>query len=199
MKGKGKGQDPNRDTAWFPPNPYKGKDKGQKGFWKGGKGKGAYSVDDDWSSGYREYSFDAPLLLGCLTEEAAGEWTTVKPKKAARQPNPTGRSPAGCPCHIHTGRHDVLNSSDHGFSDYDRNVPLMMVTDLEEGDVPPRVASPGGAVFVHEAATAKEKGRENADSPGGAVFVHEAATVKEKMYFDWLLEKYRHQHKEMIA
>ena len=32
MKGKGKGQDPNRDTAWFPPNPYKGKGKGQKGF-----------------------------------------------------------------------------------------------------------------------------------------------------------------------
>ena len=34
---------------------------------------------------------------------------------------------------------------------------LMVVANLEEGDVPPMVASPGGAVFVHETATAKEK------------------------------------------
>ena len=176
MKGKGKGQDPN--TAWFPPNPYKGKGKGQKGFYKGGKGKGAYSVDDDWSSGCSGYSFDAPLLLGCLTEEAASEWTTVNPKKAAKQPNPNGRGPAGCPCHIPSGRYDVLNSNDHDYSDYDRHVPLMMVANLEEGDVPPKVAGPGGGVFVHEAPTAKDQKREDADSRDGVVFVNEAATVK---------------------
>ena len=48
MKGKDKGQ----DMTWFPPVPNKGKGKGQKGFWKGGKGKGVYAVDDDWSAGY---------------------------------------------------------------------------------------------------------------------------------------------------
>ena len=93
MKGKGKGQ----DVAWFPPSPNKGKGKGQKGFWKGGKGKGAYSVDDDWSAGYSGYSYDAPLLLGSLTEEAAGEWIIVNPKKASRPPNPKGQEPDWLP------------------------------------------------------------------------------------------------------
>ena len=112
---------------------------------------GAYSVDDDWSVGYSGYSYDAPLLLGSLTEEAACEWIIVNPKKASKQLKPQGGSLAACPCHAHKGRYDVLSDCD---SDFDRNVPLMMVANLEEGDAPPATARLGGAVFLKEAATA---------------------------------------------
>lgn len=65
-------------------SPDKGKGKGKKGSWKGawGKGgKGAYSVEDDWSVGYSSYSFDTPLFLNTQAQEAASEWQVVKSKK----------------------------------------------------------------------------------------------------------------------
>ena len=64
----------------------KGKGKGKKGAWPGawGKGgKGAYSCEDDWSQGYSGYSFDTPLFLNSLAQEAAGEWRMVKSKKSS--------------------------------------------------------------------------------------------------------------------
>ena len=69
--------------AWNSPNPYKGKGKGQKGFWNGGKGawgkgEGAYSIEDDWSSGYSGYAFDTPLFSSSLAQEASDEWKEVK-------------------------------------------------------------------------------------------------------------------------
>ena len=116
MKGKGKGQDSTQDMAWNPQNPHKGKGKGQKAFWKGGKatwgkGKGAYSMEDDWSSGYSGYSFDTPLFSSSLAQEAPDGWKTVKSKREVKPHNPnrtktttqeTKRGPA-CPCHITNG------------------------------------------------------------------------------------------------
>ena len=158
MKGKGKGQDPTRDTAWNSSNPYKGKGKGQKGYWKGGQGKGAYSMEDDWSSGYSGYSYDTPLFISSLAQEAQGEWQKVNPKKAARQSNCSAHT--ACQGHIHKGRYDVLSDCNYNpfFSDFDTDfdLPSLMMTSSEKGDVPPGIASPGVAVFVHEAATAEE-------------------------------------------
>ena len=151
MKGKGKGQDPTRDTAWNSPHPYKGKGKGQKGYWKGGKGKGAYSMEDDWSSGYSGYSFDTPLFLSSLAQEAESQWQRVSSKKAAKQPNSCAHT--ACPCHIHKGRYGAL-SDDGPDLDVEYDIPMMVFLS-EKGDVPPGIASPGGAVFVHEAATAR--------------------------------------------
>ena len=106
-------------------------------------------MEDDWSSGYSGYSFDTPLFISSLAQEAQGEWQKVNPKKAVRQP--TCNAHAACQGHISRGRYDVL--SDYDYNPYDFDLPLMM-TRSEEGDVPPGIDSLGGDAFVNEASTA---------------------------------------------
>ena len=186
MKGKGKGQDPTRDTPWNSPNPYKGKGKGQKGYWKGGQGKGAYSMEDDWSSGYSGYSFGTPLFISSLAQEAKGEWQKVNPKKAARQSSCSAH--AACQGHIPRGRYDVLSDCNYNpyFSDFDNDFDLpLMMTRSEEGDVPPGIDSPGGAVFVHEAATAR-------------ALEPDVKNIRADE-FQRDMENYHHQHKARIS
>ena len=130
-------------------------------------------MEDDWSSGYSGYSFDTPLFISSLTQEAQGEWQKVNPKKAAKQP--TCCDQAACHGHISRGRYDVL-------LDYD--LPLMMIRS-EEGDVPPGTDSHGGAVFVHETSTAKALKPE--------VKKIGAEEFRKNM------EKYHHQHKARIS
>ena len=108
-------------------------------------------MEDDWSSGYSGYAFDTPLFLSSLAQEAESQWQKVSSKKAAKQPN--SRAHTACPCHIHKGRYGALSDDNYDL-DVDYDLPMMMLR-CEEGDVPAGIASPGGAVFVHEAATAR--------------------------------------------
>ncbi len=107
-------------------------------------GKGAYSMEDDWSSGFSGYSFDIPLVLIALAQEAAGEWKVAKNKKSTKPAKPAGKNPAWCgatgtgacttcPCYINKGRYGVLLDTSY---DIDYDLSIMMIS-LEEGDVPP--------------------------------------------------------------
>ena len=72
----------------------KGKGKGAWG--KGGKGKGMYYMEDDWSAGQSGYSFDVPLFLNSLAQDAAGEWQVAKSKNSTKPVAVTGKGSLRC-------------------------------------------------------------------------------------------------------
>ena len=149
-------------------------------------------MEDDWSSGYSGYSFDTPMFMSSLAQEAQGEWQKVNPKKAARQSNCSAH--AACQGHIPKGRYDVLSDCNYNpfFSDFDDDFDLpLMMTRSEEGDVPPGIASPGGAVFVNEAGTAR------APEPNINGELDEKNMRADE--FQRSMEKYHHQHKARIS
>ena len=146
--------------GWNPTFYGKGKGKDQKGSWKGkgawgkgGKGKGTYYMEDDWTAGQSGYSFDIPMFLTSPAPEAASDWQVARSKKPARPATTarmvtprcgatsTGTRPT-CPCHVSKGRYGAL--SDIG-PDLDFDIPMMMMSQVE-GDVPPTDA--GGGIII---------------------------------------------------
>ena len=101
MKGKGKGQGFPQTPGWGNPNPLKGKGKGNKGSWNPGKGawgkggKGAYSLEDDWSEGYSGYAYGYEDIT-LLSLATSTEWRSPDPRKTFKPgsrvsgPYPTG-------------------------------------------------------------------------------------------------------------
>ena len=110
-------------------------------------------MEDGWSSGYSGYSFDIPLFISPLAQEASDEWKTIKSKRAIKPPSPTGKGPA-CQCHITKGRYHGVSDANYNpiFGDYDPSdldfdfdIPIMM-TNLEGGDVPPNTHGARSAI-----------------------------------------------------
>ena len=140
---------------------------GGKGAWGKG-GKGAYSVEDDWSSGVNGYNFgpypgheDIHMFLNTLAQEATGDWQVAMSKNANKSALAIGNGPTGCvatvtgahkacPCLVSEGRYHALSDAVYYLSfgtydpsDLDFNIPMMMVTG-EEGGVPlANVVAPG--------------------------------------------------------
>ena len=97
MKGKGKGQDPTRTWHGTPQTHTRARARARRASGREerelGKGKGAYSVEDDWSSGYSGYSFDTPLFSSSLAQEASDEWKKSSQRGPTNQPAPQEKGP----------------------------------------------------------------------------------------------------------
>ena len=98
-KGKGKAQGSMSDLGWKFPGLNKGKGEGKKGSWNGGKGslgnggKGAYSMEDDWSAGYSGYSFDIPVFSAHSPKKprVSGKWQSQRRPTSLLLPPVTAR------------------------------------------------------------------------------------------------------------
>ena len=89
-------------------------------------------MEDEWSVGYSSYSFDTPLFLNSLAQEAAGEWQVAKSKKTNNPSRKVILAPCAhrtCECLISKGRYHAISEDSH---DLDGDVPLLMVS-REEG------------------------------------------------------------------